>query len=62
MTTKQAPRKTTRKRTETKTETIQVRLSAAEAQSLRLKAKEEDRPVSNFVRKVLRQAVGSLAA
>lgn len=62
MTTKQKAQKVTRKSTEAKTETIQVRLSAAEAQSLRLKAKEEDRPVSNFVRKVLRQAVDSFSA
>ena len=62
MTTKQAPRKTSRNSSDAKTEMIQVRLSAAEAKSLRLKAKEEDRPVSNFVRKVLRQAIGSIAA
>lgn len=62
MTTKTPPRRAGRPAAQTKAVTIQVRISAAEAESLRKQANKEDRPVSNFVRKVLRQAIGSVAA
>ena len=40
-----------------KSVTIQVRMSAEEASLIRARAEMEDRPISNFIRKLLRQAV-----
>ena len=56
-TSKQTVRRQGRPVAASKSVTIQVRMPAEEAEYFRLKAEQEDRPISNFIRKVLRQAV-----